>query len=171
MVYPSKEELELWMKKIGTAEYSALNICEQVVRSYQSRVEHWERAWERGTTEYPFPNSSINDADRKALEQAIVTLQDLLGYQVLYRQQPQPRSLEDALRSVGVEDKAAIDKEVQRAKEYLQTAYGIENKALALDEKWIEYTHKALSAKSRIEKLTEEERQLLNDLTDTLVDH
>lgn len=161
---------ELWMKKIGTVEYYALNLCEQIVQSYKSRVDDWKCVLEQEDAGYPFPKHSLNKADHDGLKQTIFTLQHLLGYRVSYRKQPQPRSLEGALRSVGIEDQAVIDQEVQRANEYLKIAHEAKNSFIDLGEKVRQYTHEALITKSlRGENLTPEEIKLLNDLADIAI--
>lgn len=144
-----QEQTELWFKKVSTIEYHALEVCEQVVKSYQHRLNQWEKNISGESNEL----SILCDADVKGLKEATFTLQYLLG-RGGYRKYSQPRTLETALRNAGIEDETIILAEVGRAEEYLQTADDLKQKARALHERCIQSTYYELSAKTvRGEKL------------------
>ncbi len=165
-----KAETDLWMKKISTMEYHALNTCEQVVGSYRNRVDALEVRLSAWALYGPSPFCT---ADVKGLHSAIITLQYLLGQSGRMRSFVPPRTLETALRNAGIEDQAAIDQEVGRAEEYLQTAESLTQKADALHGQWLDLTYGALTMKMRQgEVLTASERETYDHILDIKsVDH
>ncbi|MDP3990088.1 MAG: hypothetical protein Q8Q01_02690 [archaeon] len=152
-----------WIKKIGTLEYNTFNLCKSSVDGYESRLNDYERSIEQEELFYSWVGY---EHDRQSLLYAKINLQNLLGYDPSFRNQPKLKTLEEALREVELEE-AEIKIETENCQKYDQKAHDLQERCSYLSEQVLELQKRVLTAKMRSgETLTERERKALEFIYD-----
>ncbi|MBU1643713.1 MAG: hypothetical protein KKA62_04575 [Nanoarchaeota archaeon] len=162
-------KLELHEKKSSTIEYHLLELCGNVLEGYQKRLERYEKEVDSQNIPVSWPDYQI---DRDSLHNSIISLQLLLGLNCLPKMCPTPRTLEAALREVGINDEQ-INAEFKRCESYLQRAKELKERSLDYSEKERRATYNFLREKRRRgEPLTSEEKECLDNICEILsADH
>lgn len=156
-------------KKISLIEYRLFELCKNVLEGYQKKLEGYEREVDNLNVPVSWANYQI---DRDCLHNSIMSLQLLLGLDCLPQMYPAPRTLEAALRYLGV-DKGEIDSDINSCESYLQRANELKERSLELGERAREVTRDVLREKRmRGETLTTEEKNALERVYEILsADH
>ena len=159
----------LWEQKISTIEYRVLDLCVNIIDGYQRRLEEYEQDIDHLNVPISTPNYQ---EDHIGLRNSIITLQLLLGKRCLPRNCQYPETLENALRSSGM-DEENISLEVEHCEDYLEKAKKLSEKSVELGERAREVTLGVLKEKrGRGETLTTEEMNALERIYEILsVDH
>jgi len=105
-------------EKIGLIEYRLFELCKNVLDGYQKKLEGYEREVDNLNVPVSWENYQI---DRDCLHHSIMSLQLLLGFHCLPQMYSAPRTLEAALRDLGVNE-GEIDFDIKSCESYLQRA-------------------------------------------------
>lgn len=157
----------VWRKKVRTIEYRAFELCKNVVDGFQARLEEYRKDVDDKRVPVKWNGYS---AQIDALENSIMMTQLLLGMKCLPRDCQSPRTLETALRDVGVKE-SVIDATTKQCEEYRRKALALRNESLDLGDYATRVTLSVLNEKTRKgEKLTPEEDTALQRIYETLAD-
>ncbi len=158
-------ELEPHEKKISTIEYQLLELCGNVLDGYRKRLEEYERDVDNQNVPVSWKNYQI---DRDSLHNSIMSLQLLLGLDCLPKMCTAPRTLEVALRDLGVNEEQ-INAEIKCCEDYLQRAHNLKERSLDYYQREIRTTYDFLRRKKkRGETLTLEEKENLDRVCEIL---
>ncbi len=137
-----QRKTQVWIKKISTLEYHTLQLCEKVMTAYEQELAACERELDHCRVPLSVPHSIGYDL----AHDTVITLQILAGCKPAYRNQQKPRTLEEALRSVGIKDDV-IHTEQQRCHDYLQKMETLMHKSQELADRNVQITYDVLTAK------------------------
>jgi len=136
------------IRKLRTAEHRLFELCKPVIDSYSEYIDYSEAKLEelrKGS--YVFGPEAPGRIDHEMFMVTLHSLQTLLGsgwqYSHIF---PKPRTLEAALKDVGVDEKY-IAAEVNILNEYHEKARSLWIKDSELADKWVHVTYDTLLKK------------------------